>query len=101
MTKQTKKISMTAYVYYKRPCSWEDDQSGITFSNFDYTPIGLNGKVLMNSQVIQLEVQDDFDPRPKLIEALKEEQRKALADFQKLSTEIMRQISELQALEAS
>ena len=101
MTKQTKTVSVNAFVYYEKPHKWEEDQSGITFSNFDYSSVCLYGKVLVNSQVITLEIPVNFDPRPQMIQALEAEQRKAMADFEKLNTDILRQISQLQALEMS
>jgi hypothetical protein len=57
------------------------------------------GMVIVGEQSIEVEVPDDFDPRPELIRSLQERQTKARADFEKLCTDIQRQISELQALE--
>ena len=48
---------------------------------------------------VDVEVPDDFDPRPARIAALKEKQKQAAADFHAFTTETMRQINELQALE--
>jgi len=48
---------------------------------------------------LKFEMPDDFDLNGKKIEALKAEKQKAMADFQKLVTDIDRQISELTAIE--
>jgi len=48
---------------------------------------------------VTFEVPDDFDPRPQKIKALQAKQRQAAADFEKLCTDIKRQISELSAIE--
>ena len=47
---------------------------------------------------VEFDVPDDFDPRPGQIAALKEKQTKAAAAFHAMNTEIMRQISELEAI---
>ena len=51
------------------------------------------------SQEVELEIPDDYDPRAQKIAALREQQTKAAADYQKTVTEIQRRISELQAIE--
>ena len=48
---------------------------------------------------VEVDIPDDFDPRPQQIKALEEKQRAAGAAFSALTTEINRQISELQAIE--
>ncbi len=48
---------------------------------------------------VEVDIPDGFDPRPQQIKALEKKQREAGAAFAALTTEIKRQISELQALE--
>lgn len=48
---------------------------------------------------IEVELPDDFDPRPAQIAALQAKQKQAAADFHVMNTELMRKINELQALE--
>jgi hypothetical protein len=57
------------------------------------------GYVLVGPTDVSFEVPDDFDPRPQQIKALEEKQRQAAAAFYALTTDIKRQISELQSLE--
>lgn len=54
--------------------------------------------VVVCEHSIEIEVPDDFDPRPGLIAALKEKERKARADFEALCTDIRRQISQYEAI---
>ena len=48
---------------------------------------------------VSFEVPDNWDPRPAQIKALQEKQRAAGAAFAALTTEINRQISQLEAIE--
>lgn len=50
---------------------------------------------------IEIDIPDDFDPRPQQIKDLQEKQQQAQADFAKLCTDIQRQISKLTCLEAA
>lgn len=59
------------------------------------------GYFTVQPHTIEVDMPDDFDPRPDLIKGLQAQQKKARADFEKLCTDIQRQISELQALEHS
>ena len=55
--------------------------------------------IMIKPLEIEVDIPDDFDPRPAQIKALQAKQTKAAADFHAMNTEIMRQINELQALE--
>jgi len=55
--------------------------------------------VMIKKLEIEVDIPDNFDPRPAQIQALKKKQEQAAADFHVQNTEILRQISELQALE--
>ena len=55
--------------------------------------------VMVKPMEIEVDIPDDFDPRPQQIAALKAKQLKAAADFHAMNVEFMRQINELQALE--
>ena len=57
------------------------------------------GTALIREHQFEVDVPDDFDPRPALIENLRAIEKKAMADFQLKVTEIRRQISELEAIE--
>ena len=103
MTKQTKTVSIAGFVYYQKPDVWDktdtDTDTGYSFSDWKLSADCLFGKVLVKTQTIAIEVPLQFDPRPQLIQNLEAEQRKAMADFAKLNTDILRKIGELQALE--
>ena len=55
--------------------------------------------VMVKPLQIEVDMPDDFDPRPQRIDALREKQKKAAAAFLAFTTETLRQINELQALE--
>ena len=97
MTKQTKTVSIKGYVTHQS-CAHGGDAL-ISFSAFkphaEYQP----RTVVINELTIEVQVPVNFDPRTSLIENLRAQQTKAAADFQTLTTSILRQISELQALE--
>ena len=71
----------------------------LAFYGCDMSNIPGMGCVLIKPLDVEVDVADDFDPRPQQIAALREKQSKAAADFHVMNTEIMRQINELQALE--
>ena len=60
---------------------------------------GVDGYTPVKPYSIEVEIADDFDPRLGQIESLKEKQREAGAAFAALTTEINKQISELEAIE--
>ena len=92
------KRTIKGYVTYTKR-AWET-QPEINFFNFDPRKEShMVDYVVVKQQEIEIEVPDDFDPRPAQIKALEAQQQKARADFEKLCTDIQRQISELQALE--
>ena len=59
------------------------------------------GCVLIKPVEFEVDIPGDFDPRPAQIAVLDEKQKQAAAAFAALTTEINRQISQLQALEVS
>lgn len=65
----------------------------------DYTGDKSFKEVMIKPFEIEVDIPDDFDPRPAQIKALQEKQKEAAAAFHAMNTEIMRQIQELQALE--
>ena len=78
------------------------------YSTSTYTPgyevwplkIVDSGRLIFVKEIdVDVEVPDDYDPRPAQIAALKEKQKQAAADFHAATVENTRQINELQALE--
>jgi len=57
------------------------------------------GSIYVAPLEVTFEVPDDWGPRPAQIAAIKASQLKAAAEFEKLTTDNMRRISELQAIE--
>jgi hypothetical protein len=68
------------------------------FKFSDYEPG--EGFVVVRAETITVEVPDDFDPRPKMVEKLEAEKKKAEADFHARITQINAQIQSLLAIEA-
>lgn len=58
-----------------------------------------DGCVHVAEHSFEVDVPDDFDPRPQMVSALKAEKEKLRADFAREVTEIDRQINKLLALE--
>lgn len=89
------KKTITAFLMFS-PESYGDRDDKLELFCSDMT--GYSGRVLVKKFDVEFEVPDDFDPRPTQIAALKEKQTKAAAAFHAMNTEIMRQISELEAI---
>ena len=71
----------------------------LAFYCCDMSKSGNMGCLLIKPMEIEVDIPDDFDPKPAQIAALKAKQTKAAADFHAMNVEFMRQINELQALE--
>ena len=82
-----------------------------SIANWKYGEIGFYGcdmsdtpsfeAVMIRPIEIEVDIPDDFDPRPKQIEALKAKEKAAAAAFYALQVDIHRQISQLSALEVA
>ena len=79
--------------------SWQNDADRVQFQSIE--PWDGQDAVLIAPHEFEVEVPDNFDPRPQQIKELQAQQKKAAADFAKLCTDIARQISELTCLEAA
>lgn len=91
------KHTIKGYVTYEK--SEFATKPTISFYTFKPNATYFPGIAIVREQSIEVDVPDDFDPRPDLIKGLKEKERKARADFQATLTEIQRRISELEAIE--
>jgi hypothetical protein len=89
------KIKLTAHIHYAK-YPWEDQGQ---FQVFACKMELLEHYLYIGEQEIEIEVPDDYDPRPQQIAALEKQKQKAMADYQKSVTEINDRISKLQALE--
>ena len=80
---------------------WSDGYGyGFRFHFFS-CDMGEHGYINVMPHEIEIEVPDDFDPRPQQVAALEAEKQKARAEFQKRVTEIDRQIQSLLAIEGA
>ena len=72
---------------------------GIGFSRYKPSAEYAADVVVIRPHSFEVEVPDNFDPRPQQIDTLKAQQQKATAAYHAMVTDIQRQIAELQALE--
>ena len=88
------KVTIKGFINYKKDdwFEWNDYH----FNKYDMSE---QGYVTVMPHEIEIEVPDDFDPRPQQVAALEAEKQKARAEFQKRVTEIDRQIQSLLAIE--
>ena len=89
------KIKTTIYVYYQK-YDWEDKGSYQVFpfkANYD------ESRTFVCEQEVEIEVPDNYDPRPQKIAALEAQKQKAMSDYNDTVMDINNRISKLQALE--
>ena len=90
------KVQINSYIGYREP--YMDGDHG--FHLMSYDPSGFKSSyVLVGQHVCEVEVPDNFDPRPEMVKSLEREKELAKADFAKKVMEIDRRINELLALE--
>ena len=70
---------------------------GFRLSDMDMST--LNDRIAVNEFDVEVDIPDDFDPRPAQIKALQKQQTEAAAAFHAMTVENTRLINELQALE--
>ena len=88
------KVKTTIYVYHVQYSFMDVPEYQVM--SFD---IGKSeGRTLMCTHEIEIEVPDNFDPRPQQIEILQEKKQNIMAEYQKTITEIDHDISKLQAI---
>ena len=90
------KHTINGFLVYQTASFWGKDER-IVFQSCE--PWKGQQTILIKPHALVVEIPDDFDPRAGQIDALKAQQRQAAAEFQKLCTDIKRQISELEAIE--
>ena len=89
------KIKTIAYIHYTK-YSWEEE------GEFRVDCIRLNDNeyhTFVGEQEVEIDVPDNYDPRPQKIAALEKQKQKVMADYQKSVTDINDRISKLMALE--
>ena len=84
-------ITSTQYSLHSKPT--------IDFATYkpraEYSP----NTVIVAEHEFEVDVPDDFDPRPSMVDSLKEQKRLARAEFAKKVTEIDQRIQSLLAIE--
>lgn len=82
-----------------RPAMYGSPTPSIDFLTFDPRTSGVfSDRVVVREHSIEIEVEDDFDPRPTLRENLRAEEQQVRADFAKRIIQIQRKIGELEAI---
>lgn len=92
------KHKISGYLYHVQ-YRWEDTFQ-VKFSSSDTMGDG-NSWTMIGPYEIEVEVPDDFDPRPGKIEALRVQEQDVRAEFSAKLVEIEKRINELLALEMS
>ena len=89
------KIKLIAHIHYTK-YSWEDKgEFQIWYAKLKDD----QDRTYVCEQVVEVEVPDNYDPRPQQIIALEKQKQMVMANYQKTVTEINDCISKLQALE--
>ena len=88
------KVTIKGFINYKKD-GWREGND-YHFYKYDMSE---HGYVTVMPHEIEVEIPDDFDPRPHQVAAFIAEKQKARADFLKRVTEIDRQIQSLLAIE--
>lgn len=81
--------------------NYRDTEPVIGFSMYRPNPKYSPDTVVIREHSFEVDVSDDFDPRPSLIAALEEQKRQARVEFAAMVMKIDQRISELQAIEFS
>ena len=89
------KVSIKGYVTYSE--TW-DNRPSYSFYTFD--PTDYSNLIIVMEHTFEVEVPDNFDPRPGQIAALKAQKEKVQAEFSKRVMELDEQINSLLAIEA-
>jgi hypothetical protein len=93
------KHQIAGFVTYHAPRSWETEPT-IDFKTYDPRQFDhMKDYAVVCEQTIEVEVPDDFDPRPQLVAALVAEKQKIRAEFAAKVTALDAQINQLLCLE--
>lgn len=90
------KHTIKGFITYEK--SKYSKNARIDFTSYRPTSDIWPNMVIVSEHSIEVEVPDNFDPRPDLIASLKEKEQKARANFKALVTDIRRQIIQYEAL---
>jgi hypothetical protein len=93
------KVKIDAFVCYEQPCIWGEGKHGFQIQMYDPSDVNSTRNVLVFPQTFEVEIPENFDPRPQMVKSLEAEKEKARKDFAYKVMEIDRKINELLALE--
>ena len=93
------KVTVKGFVFWKKDYREKGVFELLPWDCREWDEIGRNGRVFVKEHTTEVEIPDDFDPRPHQVAAFIAEKQKARADFLKRVTEIDRQIQSLLAIE--
>lgn len=95
----SKKITLSGWIAWQK-WAWDDEP------HYQFCPGKPEAeksdhfeRVALKEHSFEVEVPNEFDPRPELVKSLEEQERVLSAEFHKRVTEIRAQIQNLQALE--
>ena len=88
------KVKATVHVHYCK-YDWEDKGK---YEVLSFKVEDDAYRTHVSEQEIEIEVQEDYDPRAQQIAALEKQKQKVMADYQNTVTEINTRISKLQAI---
>lgn len=89
------KVKVTVHIFYSQH-AWEEKGEFLVF----YAKVDdSDWRTYVNTQEVEIEVPDNYDPRAQKVAALEKHKQQVMADFQKTIDQINEQISKLQALE--
>lgn len=88
------KIKMTVHIHY---CKYSWNEKG-EYEVFSFKMDDEEHRTYIGEREIEIEVPDNYDPRPQQIAALEEKLRDVMAEFQVTVDSIKERISKLQAI---
>ncbi len=92
------KHTIEGFIAY-RPATKYQPEPRVTFLPFDPSEYAADiWGVLVRKETIEIEVPDDFDPRPQQVAALEAEKQKVRAEFAKRITDLDNEIGKLLAI---
>jgi hypothetical protein len=95
------KTTINGFITYRAP-RWKDAKPEVSFLTYDptdYDKTDDNPRIVVREHSFEIEIPDDFDPRPKMVAALVAAKEKARADFAAQCVAYDRRINELLALD--
>jgi hypothetical protein len=92
------KTTIKGFVTYRAPL-WAGAEPKIEFYTYDPAQYGNKDKVIVREHSFEVEVPDDFDPRPQMVANIDAEITKARAEFTARVTELQEQKQRLLAIE--